>query len=389
MSRGFAVVAPVPAARKVLSGALGGAIALLLASCGGGGGGDSTPPPPVVVPPTPDVLAVASGIGVQSSSGQSLLAFRSALRAGATFPVAMTFTVTGATGGATCGAGIDYVVATGAGVTATPGASTTGRLSLASASAERQVNLLLCPGSSSTDRTLTFNWDDGAVTGSASGVLRGSASTTLELSKRLNDTGITTCASLTANGLACPQAGLTGQDGDTGRDANSAVRGQGSFVVAPFQLTTLPGSTCVQDSVTGLVWEGKSIGGLHDAAATYTWRSTAATNGGAIGSANGGVCTGSACDTESYVAAVNFAGKCGFTDWRLPSADELAGIVDSGASAAPTIAAAFANQAATTYWSASPKAGDSAGAWAVDFNSGAVTAQSKATANRVRLVRGF
>jgi hypothetical protein len=204
----------------------------------------------------------------------------------------------------------------------------------------------------------------------------------------VNDTGITSCASMSALGLACPQAGLTGQDAETGRDSTAAIIGQGSFRVSGFQLTTLPGAICVQDGVTGLVWEGKTAAGLHSASSTYTWRSAASTNGGAAGTANGGVCSGSNCDTDSFIAAVNSERSCGFSDWRLPRAEELSGIIDSGAAAVPTIPTVFANQAAAPYWSESAKAGDSAGAWAVDFNSGAVTAQAKSTANRIRLVRG-
>jgi hypothetical protein len=334
------------------------------------------------------VLAVNGGVAIQGATGESLLAFRPALLATATYPVSLSFTITGGSGGIACSAGVDYFVVPAANVSATAGASTTGRLTLDAASANRQVDLAICPGASSTDKTLAFAWNDGAASGNANGLLRGSASTTLELSKRINDTGITSCASMTALGLACAQTGLPGQDAETGRDSTAAIIGQGSFRASAFMLTTLPGSICVQDGVTGLVWEGKSASGLHSAGATYTWRSAAGTNGGAAGMANGGVCSGSNCDTDSFVAAANSERTCGFSDWRLPRAEELSGIVDSGAAAVPTIAATFANQAAAPYWTDSAKAGDSAGAWAVDFNSGAVTAQAKSTANRIRLVRG-
>ncbi|WP_426210258.1 DUF1566 domain-containing protein [Massilia sp. TWP1-3-3] len=366
-----------------------GTALVLLSACGGGGGGGSAPAqPPVVVPPPPDVLAVNSGVAIQGLTGEAVLSFRPALLAAATYPVGMSFTITGATGGIACSPGVDFFVVAASNVSATPAASTTGRLTLDAGSVNRQVDLAICSGAGSADKTLSFAWNDGNASGVASGLLRASASSTLELSKRINDTGITTCASLAAVGLACPQAGLAGQDAELGRDGTAAITGQGGFRVSAFMLTTLPNSSCVQDGVTGLVWEGKTASGLHSANATYTWRSAAAANGGAIGTGNGGVCTGSVCDTDAFVAAANSERTCGFSDWRLPHADELSGIVDSGASAAPTIPAAFANQAAATYWTDSPKAGDSAGAWAVDFNSGAVTAQAKSTANRIRLVRG-
>lgn len=67
---------------------------------------------------------------------------------------------------------------------------------------------------------------------------------------------------------------------------------------------------------------------------TYTWFNTnAATNGGADGMANGGICeTAGRCDTQKFVADVNSAGLCGATDWRMPTVKELEGIADLGRS---------------------------------------------------------
>lgn len=348
---------------------------LLLAACGGGGGSKPAPAPtpPVAVKPT--VLALADARTVKGLDGQTLLGLRLALRADASFPAQVSFTVEGATGGASCAAGVDYL---------TPSSTT---MNLASGSTERQFNLQVCPGSASAEKVLTVRWNDGANSGTASGTIRSSGSG-VENSKRLNDTGIAACANAGANGLSCPQTGFAGQDAETGRDASERVVGQGSYKTSGFVMTVLPGSSCVQDSVTGLVWEGKTGTGLHAPDNTYSWLLRNGSNGGAVGTANGGVCSGSNCDTESFVAAVNAERWCGFSDWRLPTADELSGIVDAGASAAPTIRSQFAGQAAAPYWSASPKAGDAAGAWMVDFNSGAVGSVAKSSAQRVRLVRG-
>jgi len=347
-------------------------VSLLLAACGGGGG---SKPAPVPVAVKPTVLALGDARAVKGLDGQALLGFRLALRADASFPAQVGFTVEGGTGGASCATGVDYL---------TPATAT---LNLAGAASERQFNLQVCPGSASADKTLTVRWNDGANGGTASGVIR-APGVSVENSKRLNDTGIATCANGASNGLACPQTGFAGQDAETGRDASERVVGQGSYKTSGFVMTVLPGSTCVQDSVTGLVWEGKTGNGLHAPDNTFTWLMRNGANGGAVGTANGGVCSGSNCDTESFVAAVNAERWCGFSDWRLPTADELSGIVDAGASAAPTVRSQFAGQAAAPYWSASPKAGDSAGAWMVDFNSGVVGAAAKLNAQRVRLVRG-
>ena len=95
--------------------------------------------------------------------------------------------------------------------------------------------------------------------------------------------------------------------------------------------TTIP-HACVKDNVTGLMWEVKTpsgSGGLHDGNNTYTWYDTnPSTNGGAPGEANGGTCSNSMCDTQSFVAAVNSAGLCGYNDWRMPTVTELQGLLN-------------------------------------------------------------
>lgn len=361
------------------------AVVALVSACGGGGGSAGTPAPAPV--PKAAVLAVSSPVASQAAIGQSQLVFRTTLLAEPTFPADMAFTITGATGGSSCASGVDYVITPAANVSVASNSSG-GTLALTSASSERLITLQVCPGSGGADKTLAMHWSDPSKAGDTTGVIRATANLAQDKSKRLNDTGIVTCANGTSTTASCPQAGFAGQDADFGRDVSVAITGVGANKTSAFALTSLASGACVQDSVTGLVWESKTASGLHAAASTYTWLVTGATNGGASGNANGGVCTASGCDTEKFVAAVNLEATCGFTDWRLPTADELGGIVDAGVATAPTIRPQFANQAAAAYWSVSPKAGDSAGAWAVDFNSGAIGALAKSTANRVRLVRG-
>jgi len=369
--------------------AMAAPVLVLAVACGGGGGGGGgggVAPAPAPVAKAA-VLAVSSPVASQAASGQSQLVFRATLLAEPSFPVDMSYTITGANGGSSCTAGVDYVItpASNVSVAAT---GNSGTLSLASAASERLITVQVCPGSGATDKILAMHWADPAKSGDVTGTIRATANLAVEKSKRLNDTGITACANGSANTAACPQPAYPGQDADYGRDVSVAITGVGANKVSAFALSSLAGGACVQDSVTGLVWESKSASGLHAAASTYTWLSSGTANGGASGTSNGGVCTGSGCDTEKFVAAVNAEATCGFTDWRLPTADELAGIVDAGATAAPTIRLQFANQAAAAYWTASPKAGDANGAWVVDFNSGAVGALVKSSANRVRLVRG-
>lgn len=359
----------------------------LLAACGGGGGGAGTPPPPAPLPKAA-VLAVSSPVASQAASGAAQLVFRATLLAEPTFPADMSYTISGATAGSSCGAGVDYVVTPTANVSVAANGSS-GVLALASSASERTITVQVCAGNGATDKTLALHWADPSRSGDTTGTVRATANLAQDKSKRLNDTGIVTCANGVSNTAACPQPAFAGQDADYGRDVSVAITGVGANRISAFALSSLASGACVQDNVSGLVWESKTASGLHAAASTYTWLTSAGANGGSAGTAIGGACSGSGCDTEKFVAAVNAEATCGFSDWRLPTADELGNIVDAGVSTAPTIRPQFANQAAAAYWSASPKAGDSAGAWAVDFNSGAIGAQAKSVANRVRLVRGL
>lgn len=365
-----------------------------LAACGGGGGGGSAPAATPV-----QVLGVSSPRASQGLAGEAWLSFRAALD-GATvaYPLEIGFATSSTTAvvGSSCSVGVDYYIPAVAGLSVTVnGASNTsnGKLTIASSAASRQINVMGCPGNSATDKLIQFGWAGGGGSGFATGTILGAANPDLTGSDRLNDTGITSCADGVANGLGCPQEGFPGQDADSGRNTNISITGTGSTRTSAFSFTTLPAANGIQDNVTGLLWEGKTTdGGLHDANSTFTWlNNAAANNGGAAGTAAGGTCTGGVpggCDTEKFVAAVNAEKLYGFSDWRLPTVQELSTLVNSGASVAPTVDSVIINQFAGEYWSASPKAGDNTGAWVVDFNSGALAAIAKSSTKRVRLVRG-
>src|SRR4030067_2671884 len=78
---------------------------------------------------------------------------------------------------------------------------------------------------------------------------------------------------------------------------------------------------CVRDNQSGLVWEvKKSEPGLQNINNTYSWYdSDQNTNGGWAGEANVGECTGSDCDTESYIKEINANKLCGFYCLYFPS----------------------------------------------------------------------
>jgi hypothetical protein len=150
---------------------------------------------------------------------------------------------------------------------------------------------------------------------------------------------------------------------------------------------------CTRHSPSGLVFEVKlpGSGALRSGVHTYSWRSTsAAQNGGVAGTAGAGTCTGSACDTEAYIAAVNASALCGFSNWRLPTRRELqilATLVGQGSGVPVVDAGFFPNMAADGYWSSTSFAANPEAAWSVHFDTGQGRWRLKRTAQRVLLVR--
>ncbi len=131
--------------------------------------------------------------------------------------------------------------------------------------------------------------------------------------------------------------------------------------------------------------------GLRAAANTYTWRAAADQPGEAgSGTADGGACRGSACDTAAYVAAVNRRELCGYSDWRVPRRSELGSLNDPRiAFPGPTLPTAyFPNTRSAGYWSATPYRFRDDGAWLWGFDYGLDRVDWKSAAHHLRLVRG-
>ncbi|MCX8517443.1 MAG: DUF1566 domain-containing protein, partial [Rhodoferax sp.] len=144
---------------------------------------------------------------------------------------------------------------------------------------------------------------------------------------------------------------------------------------------------CVQDNNTGLVWEGKTASGTRDVGNQYTNY-----DGTGIGQKSDG---SNASSTEisdntnsiGYVNSVNAgSGLCGYTDWRMPTKEELQGIAASTGS--PKIDTTwFPNTQAAGYWSSSPYVGYAYYAWFVYFGLGSVGHGNRYYYAAVRLVR--
>ena len=164
----------------------------------------------------------------------------------------------------------------------------------------------------------------------------------------------------------------------------SVYRGTGDYAKQPW--------ACVRDNQTTLVWEVKTAKpGLQYEKNTYTWYNPDEnTNGGDAGKRDGGSCTGSRCDTESYKAAVNAKRLCGFSDWRLPQRMEVATIIDGSIFyPGPTIEIKyFPNTPAGSYWAETPFGSHESGAWTWRFDYGYDYVAQKIEPLHVRLVRG-
>ena len=151
---------------------------------------------------------------------------------------------------------------------------------------------------------------------------------------------------------------------------------------------------CARDNKTGFTWEVKTgTPGLHAGTNTYTWYSRdEKTNGDVEGKLNGGVCTGSGCDTESFIAAVNTEHLCGYTDWRLPSKDELGTLVDAAIPIpGPTLPVAFFPNTQNTksgYWTSTIFHMHNESAWTWRFDQGIDFVAVKEAPHYVMLVHG-
>lgn len=148
---------------------------------------------------------------------------------------------------------------------------------------------------------------------------------------------------------------------------------------------------CVYDKRTGLIWEIKtSSNDMRNKDHTYTWFSEdISKNNKQPGVMDGGKCTGSKCDTFSYVEAMNEKGLCGFKDWRLPKRVDLGTIVNrsfskTGAAIDP---AYFPNAHPDEYWTDESYSFHFVGAWAWDFSFGYDRVDWKKEAKFVRLAR--
>lgn len=177
------------------------------------------------------------------------------------------------------------------------------------------------------------------------------------------------------------------------------IANNGSVLSDDAKLGTAPTDwACTKDNKTGLIWEVKTTdGGLRDWKSYYSWYKPDGDNGGYAGYQNGNGhpewCKGSDCDTYAFTNAVNAQGLCGAKDWRMPTIDELKGLLTKTSQTNQPqneklyIDPIYFPNTKYWFWSSSPNANGSGNAWIVGFGYGDADDGVKNYYNNVRLVR--
>lgn len=271
---------------------------------------------------------------------------------------------------------------------------------------------------------------------------------TYGIAKGINDTGIITCGNYAYdadksdlgghdNTLDCYTAGATqsvdgisnslnvpaGQDAVYGRDAAAAAgaligalakKGAGP---AGFDYTKLDANgdelpdsasawTCVRDNVTNLIWEVKTAANVEEG---YNWYSDDDTTNGFSSDGSETDARGKRVadcdadseancqDTQGYTLKINQQALCGFSDWRLPTVDELLSLVNKSVTTGAMANTDYLGPVSTSYyWSSTSSAAQTSpergafAVWMVDFVTGTDIGVNFSKSNnnrRIRLVR--
>jgi len=174
----------------------------------------------------------------------------------------------------------------------------------------------------------------------------------------INDSGVGECFN-NAQRINCGDESFPAQDAELGRDnyANDLEKaGKGNLAFDYTKLNQFADEvadeslsfSCIRDNLTGLVWEVKSAASgivpstvLRDGQNHYIWDLGEAasvgttpggtTPGGATGGAANTTCPSSTdCGLQTYIDEVNALDFCGGTNWRVPTYNELLGLIDYG-----------------------------------------------------------
>jgi hypothetical protein len=248
------------------------------------------------------------------------------------------------------------------------------------------------------DGEYTFSLDvnDGQVNSFTDTVVV-TTTTIVVTNSKLNDTGITWGGNYpSGNNATCIGETIDEQDCKYGRDAQAAAgtlsktgAGHAGFDFSKLDsngnvlVSSATSWSCVKDNVTGLIWEAKTTagsGGIHDANNTYRWGGKTHLLTAEFGTLYD--------DWNTLVDGTNNENLCGFTNWRVPSIEELGSIVSLNSGNPSIDTGYFPNTVVSYFWSSSPDAQGSGYAWYVDFRYGFSDYLLRSSSVRVRLVRG-
>ena len=180
------------------------------------------------------------------------------------------------------------------------------------------------------------------------------------------DTGQTSCYN-TKQAIACPAPGADYH----GQDAN--------YTIYPPTFTKMDSTghdladsaaswAMVRDENTGLIWEVKTDShDIHDWLSEYTWQDA----------------------QDDFIDQLNTAVFGGYSDWRLPTVQELVGLVDAELDDPAIDKFYFPHTYAGEYWTITTGSVNYKNAWVVDFLEGEFDDdQAKTTQKKVMAVRG-
>lgn len=209
-----------------------------------------------------------------------------------------------------------------------------------------------------------------------------------------NDTGITWAGEYpTGNNIDCSSNTVSEpQDCNNGRDATHNLDFDGhagfSFTKLDENGNSLPSSalswTCVKDNVTQLFWEVKTTtSDIHNKNYVYQWGGISA-QGRDHPNRKGEYFEPS---WNELVLGSNDNNFCGFTNWRVPTINELSGLTNLNGSNPAIDTIYFPNTRSYWFWSSTPVSGVDESAFLEGFIKGDSSFTSRASNFHVRLVR--
>jgi len=180
------------------------------------------------------------------------------------------------------------------------------------------------------------------------------------------DTGQTKCYDNSGE-IICPSSG---QD-FYGQDAQYPCNPQSYTKLDEYGNDLPDGATSwvmVRDNVTGLIWENKTDdGSIHDKDDEYDWQGA----------------------QDVFIATLNNDNFGGYSDWRLPTVNELYFIINLDTFDPAINTDYFPNTVSSYYWSSTSTAyNPTHAAWHVDFRTGGMFGYNLSYNDYVRAVRG-